>query len=77
MAKISQIKSLDGVAHVAVKPKYCFIGVPISVDDETINLGTGCESATKVVKNIGGSKVASSVVILNFQNKVPDRVKIG
>ena len=58
--KLSLIKNLDGVAanaHVAAKPKYCIIGVPVNVDDETIKLGTGCESATRVVKSIGGSLV--------------------
>ena len=57
------------------KPKYCIIGVPVSLHDETIKLGTVCKSATRVVK-IGRSKVASSVVILSFQNNVPVRVKI-
>ena len=78
--KLSLIKNLDGVvanAHVAAKPKYCIIGVPVNVDEETIKLGTGCESATRVFKSIGGSKVASSVVTLSFQGKVPDRVKLG
>ena len=78
--KLSLIKNLDGVAanaHVAAKPKYCIIGVPVNVDDETIKLGTGCESATRIFKSIGGSKVASPVVILSFQGKVPDRVKLG
>ena len=53
MTKLSQIKSISSVAanaHVAAKPKYCIIGVPVVVDDETIKLGTGCESATRVVK---------------------------
>ena len=72
------IKSLDGVAanaHVAAKPKYCIVGVPVNVDDESIKISTGCGNATRVFKNIGGSKVASSVVILSFQDKVPDKVK--
>ena len=74
------IKSLDGVAanaHVAAKTKYCIIGIPANVDDDSIKLSTGCGNATRVFKNIGGSKVASSVVILSFQDKIPDKVKIG
>ena len=78
--KLSQIKNLDGVAanaHVAAKPKYCIIGVPANVDDDSIKLSTGCGNATRIFKNIGGSKVASSVVILSFQGNIPDKVKIG
>ena len=78
--KLSQIKNLDGVAanaHVAAKPKYCIIGVPANVDDDSIKLSTGCGNATRIFKNIGGSKVASSVVILSFQGNIPGKVKIG
>ena len=80
IAMLSQIKDLDGVsanARVAAKPKYCIIGVPACVDDETVKECTGCEKATRVIKSVGGKKEVSSVVILSFQGATPERVKIG
>ena len=77
---LSQIKELDGVsasARVAAKPKYCIIGVPACVYDETVKECTSCENAARVIKNVGGRKEASSVVILSFQGETPERVKIG
>ena len=56
---------------MAAKAKYCIIGVPVKVNDETSS-----ESATRIVKNIGGRKMASSVAILSYQDKVLDRIKI-
>lgn len=61
IAKLSQIKQLDGISAkpcVAAKPRYC-------------------ESASKVTKNVGGKKEATSVVILSFSGKVPEKVRIG
>ena len=80
IAMLSQIKDLDGVsanARVAAKPKYCIIGVPACVDDETVKECTGCVKAARVIKNVGGKKEASSVVILSYQGATPERVKIG
>ena len=58
--------SSSSEVSVAAKPMFCIIGVPVNINDETIRIGTGCESANRVIKNIGRSKVASSVVILSF-----------
>ena len=70
IAMLSQIKDLDGVlanARVAAKPKYCIIGVPACIDDETVKECTGCVNEVRVIKSKGGKKEASSVVILSFQ----------
>ena len=58
IAKLSQITSLDGIAANA----------------HVAARPKYCESAARVIKNISGSKVDSSVVVLSFQDEIPDRV---
>lgn len=59
------------------KTQHCIVGVSTLVSTDEIVDSTGCANAIRVTKNIKGVKTATSVVILNFPEKVPDKVFVG
>ena len=55
-------------------------GVPLDMDDHSIQQETGAASASRIHKYEAGSKIATKAVILSFDCKaeeVPDRVQLG
>lgn len=58
-------------------PRYCIVGVPVTTEVADIISCTGCSSAIRVTKRIGGVSTPTSVVVLTFPKDIPLKVKLG
>ena len=78
--KLSSMSQINGIAVKALtenKPKHCIVGVPMNIDIADIIESVQCESAIRVTKTANGTKIPTSVVILNFKGQIPVKVKVG
>ena len=74
------MNQINGIAVKSLtenKPKHCIVGVPINIDFADIIESMRCESALRVTKTANGTKIPTSVVILNFKGQIPVKVKVG
>ena len=78
--EIRKLININGIAVKSLtenKPKQCIVGVPMNIDIADIIESVRYENALRVTKTANGTKIPTSVVILNFKGQIPVKVKVG